>query len=88
MNEDREAIFLKEREEIKDWRPPDAHTVLFKRRVLELEMWIERKNRFVHEEEIVAHAMRRFNVEREQARKYLLAVVKDFERAGVRVLKL
>jgi hypothetical protein len=72
---------------LETWQPPSSHAIAFKRRVFELECWIENQKRYVHEEEIIAWAMRHFGVDRPQARKYLAAVVEDFKRVGVPVLK-
>ena len=75
-----------EKKALENWRPPDPHTILFKRRVYELEVWVESQHRFVEAEEIIALAMRRFNVDRPQGRKYLAAVVEDFKKAHVPVI--
>ena len=74
-----------EKKVVATWKPPADHKVRFLRRVFELERWIEAQG-FVHEEGVIRHAMVRFNVEREQARKYLTQVIEDFKRVGVPVI--
>ena len=76
-----------EKQVLENWRPPDPHTIAFKRRVFELETWIENQHRFVQDEEIVALAMKRFNVDRPQGRRYLAAVIQDFKKVGVPVVE-
>jgi hypothetical protein len=75
-----------EKQALENWQPPIPHAIRFKRRVFELEQWIERERRFVEGEEVIARAMRLYSVDREQGRKYLTAVIEDFRRSNVPVL--
>lgn len=68
------------------WKPPSNHTILFARRVFQIQGWIQSQHRFVEEEEIMTYTMRHFDLDREQARKYLKVVVDEFKNAGIRVI--
>lgn len=75
-----------EQKEVANYRPPSPRQLKFKRRVFELEQWIAGQHTFVEEEEVIAYTMRRWDMQRRQAREYLAQVVEDFKRSGVPVL--
>ncbi len=73
--------------ELYDWQPPDTKTVRTKRRIAQIEAWIESKHAIMNEEEVVRYAMTHFNLTRENAKHYLNRVVEDFKRLGIPVLE-
>lgn len=75
-----------EGQKVREWRPPGPKQKQLKMRVFRIQSWIEAKNRFMEEEEIIRFSMMTFNVNRETARSYLKIVVDEFKRVGVPVL--
>ena len=73
--------FTKEQQDVAKYRPPSPHRIAFKRKVFELEQWISAQG-WVEQEDAIAWAQKRFNVERPQAKQYVNEAVKDFERLG------
>ena len=69
------------------WTAPSPETKRTGMRVKQLRDWIESRDKFTHEEEVIAYAMQHWDVKIDTARVYLGKVVEDFRNKGVPVLE-
>jgi hypothetical protein len=79
------GMATKEGQEVRQWQPPGPKQKQLKTRIFEIELWVQNRG-WTEEEEIIAYSMRRWDVDRQTARRYVAQVVEDFKRSGVPVL--
>lgn len=73
--------FEAEAKEILRYKPPNAHRIKTKRRIVQVENWIAR-NGMVQENDVIAYIIRAFDLDRKKAILMFAEVKTDFERLG------
>jgi hypothetical protein len=68
------------RAELVQFKGPSAKTMRAKHRIFQIEMWVMRQHRVVGDGELLEHIEMTYDLPKDQARKLLQIVVKDYAR--------